>query len=300
MVIKMFKRSVCLGILFLFALVIFIGAAGEAGAKNFFEKVGDAFNNDKKDDKKDGNSASGSNSHDSNMQYVKGLYKELLGRNIDPSGTKTWVGGLDNGKLNRAEVRKLIMQSDEYKKRQSRSKEKTENSGPQDSSISKLKDTLGGTSSKDHVENSVQKEFKFSPMAAGVIEFETAGITHQDVPACSCGWEYIFFSMFGENFGRVLLLHAGGKGRATRYFVQWGKNKEDGSVHRCERATDNLPDWHKWTVKWGGGKIMFYLDGKNIGEEKFEGRPNSCIIGGAKPSCRSFRGKWRNYVIKAN
>jgi len=26
-------------------------------------------------------------------------------------------------------------------------------------------------------------------------------------------------------------------------------------------ASDNLPDWHTWTVKWGKGKIRFYLGG---------------------------------------
>jgi hypothetical protein len=233
------------------------------------------------------NQSRNSGAHDSNMQFLKALYNELLRRDPDRSGIATYVGGLDSGKFTRDQIRKFVLESDEYKRLNNHDK-------PDKPGKPGKPDKPGIPGDPGHGNNR-QQEFRLAPSSSGIIEFETSGITHQNSPACSCGWEYIFFSMFGENFRRVLLLHAGGNGRATRYFVEW----PDDGVLRCERASDNLPGWHKWTVKWGGGKIEFFLDGKKIGEEKFAGRPTSCIIGGAKPSCRSFKGSWRNYSYKS-
>lgn len=54
--------------------------------------------------------------HNDNLAYVKGLYKELLGRDLDIDGEATWVGGLDLRAYTREEVRQNVLNSPEYQK----------------------------------------------------------------------------------------------------------------------------------------------------------------------------------------
>ncbi len=139
------------------------------------------------------------------------------------------------------------------------------------------------------------KTFKFQASERGEVSLETAGIKHQNGPNKDGGWEYIFLSLFGKGFNRVLLFHAGGGGRKTRYYIEH-RSKSD-AVHRLEVATDNLPGWHRWTVKWENRQIKFFLDGRQIGHtEVFKGVPTRAIAGGYTDSRRDFRGRWRNFA----
>jgi len=138
-------------------------------------------------------------------------------------------------------------------------------------------------------------------LAEGEVEFQTYGIRHMDERKylnplrpllwrknADGGWEYIFLSLFGEGFDRVILFHAGGPGRAVRWKV--GTNPM-----QMEVASDNLPDWHTWKVKWGGGKMRLYLDGQQIGRaEEFTGKVSRVIYGGYIDNRRNFKGKWRH------
>ena len=50
-----------------------------------------------------------------NVDYVTGLYRELLGREPDAGGLAHWTGGLDSGTMSKDQVRAGIVESQEYK-----------------------------------------------------------------------------------------------------------------------------------------------------------------------------------------
>jgi len=50
-----------------------------------------------------------------NVDYVTGLYRELLDREPDAGGLTHWTGGLDNGTMSRDQVKAGIVGSQEYK-----------------------------------------------------------------------------------------------------------------------------------------------------------------------------------------
>jgi len=52
--------------------------------------------------------------HEENLAYVKSLYRELLGRDLDIDGEATWVGGMDVGKFTRVDIRNNVLNSPEY------------------------------------------------------------------------------------------------------------------------------------------------------------------------------------------
>lgn len=58
----------------------------------------------------------------SNEDYVKELYRTLLGREADPDGLAGYVGELDKGALSRIGVRLDILKSAEYRKRAAQAK----------------------------------------------------------------------------------------------------------------------------------------------------------------------------------
>ena len=128
----------------------------------------------------------------------------------------------------------------------------------------------------------------FAPSPAGWVEIETRGISHQDGRNDDGGWEYIFLTLHGSGFDRVILFHAGGSGRKVRF-------KVGTAPMQTGLCTDNLPDAHTWRVTWGGGEMMLLLDGLQIGRtEAFSGTPDRVIFGGYDDSRRDFRGSWRN------
>lgn len=147
--------------------------------------------------------------------------------------------------------------------------------------------------SEPSVTQSKSQEISIPPHRAGFVSMETSGILHQDNPSPNGDWEYIFLTLRGDGFHRILLLQAGGKGRAIRYVVEGGGTK----TMRMEIASDNLPDWHTWKVQWNGSELKIFLDGNQIGRtEKFNGVPKTVWAGGY-PCCggkRNFLGKWRN------
>ncbi|MBT3784222.1 DUF4214 domain-containing protein [bacterium] len=153
--------------------------------------------------------------------------------------------------------------------------------------------TSGEYGSDPSVTQSKSKDSALPGHSAGWVSMETSGIRHRSDPSPNGDWEYIFLTLRGEGFHRILLLHAGGNGRAIRYVVEGGGTK----AMRMEIASDNLPDWHTWKVQWTGSEVKIFLDGNQIGRtEKFSGKPNRVWAGGY-PCCggkRNFLGKWRN------
>lgn len=243
----------------------------------------DKKNEPRKDPKKDDENKRDNRSTE---EYVRSLYREILQREPDPGGFKHWIDQINSGKVSREKARKLFNESDEYRQRfghKNDHDDKKDNDGKKEE---KHDDGEGF---------SEPKRFDFGPRESGIIEFETCGINHQDKPCKNGDWEYIFATMRGENMKRFLLLHAGGGGRAIRYVLQGGGT----DTMRMEVASDNLPTWHRWTIKWGGGTMQVFLDGKQIGPtEKFNGRPSTILVGGNENGRRNFLGKWRNFSIK--
>lgn len=253
-------------------------------------------------------------SAEENRVWVTELYRRVLQRKPDAGGLANWCKALDDGTRSRKQVEEEFYASEEYRKRFGGKKPTVSTGSKPDSSGGRtdggsdskpgdkgtLDDLLGGKPTAAGGENAAgenqSRTFSFWPKESGVIEFETSGIQHQDKPCINGDWEYIFFTMNGEGMNRLLLLHAGGNGRKIRYVLQGGGT----DTMRMEIASDNLPDWHKWTVKWGSGQLQVFLDGKQIGRtEKFAGaKPTSCIVGGNQNSRRNFLGKWRNFSVK--
>ena len=240
----------------------------------------------RKDPKKDDGNNRDNGDNRSTEEYVRSLYREILQRKPDQGGLKHWIEQINSGKVTREKARKLFYESDEYCRRFGHKKGHDEN-----------KDNDGKKEEKQDVGEgfSEPKRFDFGPRESGIIEFETCGINHQDKPCINGDWEYIFATMRGENMKRFLLLPAGGGGRAIRNVLQGGGT----DTMRMEVASDNLPTWHRWTIKWGGGTMQVFLDGKQIGPtEKFNGRPSTILVGGNENGRRNFLGKWRNFSIK--
>jgi len=52
-----------------------------------------------------------------NLEFVRGLYKKLLDRDIDPQGVSLWVNGLNNNEFSKQAVTKAIIGSNEYKQK---------------------------------------------------------------------------------------------------------------------------------------------------------------------------------------
>lgn len=229
----------------------------------------------------------------SNEEFVRGLYRTILQREPDARGMKGWVDALNQGTMSREQVVGGFTNSIERRNQMG-----TATGAEGDSPRTSLDDLLGGgdpvvTGGDATGGENKSKRFDFGPRPTGGLEFETAGIVHQDKPTINGDGEYIFLTLRGEGFRRLLLIHASGNGRAVRY----GLNCKEIDTLRMEVASDHLPDWHKWAVKWGGGKISVYLDGRQLGEERFSGIPSYCIVGGNENAKRNFLGTWRNFKV---
>ncbi|MFC1744953.1 DUF4214 domain-containing protein [Candidatus Riflebacteria bacterium] len=239
---------------------------------------------------------------------LKALYNELLGRDPDPSGIGTYLGAIKDGRMSWDEIRKSILASPEYRSRKKKSGSDGGHStlaevfsgvpGLDDSSSNS--GSSGASNSGSEVEHNEKAKgsagtFSLNGSTSGWLSFETRGIMHQDKKCANGDWEYIFLTMRGDGFRRILLLHAGGRGRAIR-----AVNQPHGSM-QMEIASDNLPDWHEWRVEWLPGQIKYFLDGRQIGRtEKFNGKPTRCIVGGNENSRRNFLGEWRNFRTGSN
>lgn len=138
-----------------------------------------------------------------------------------------------------------------------------------------------------------QRTFSLNGSSSGSVTFETRGITSQSGRNDNGGWEYIFLTLRGNGFDRVILYQVGGGRDAIRYLIGGPEPFTQNNATR-----DNLPGVHRWSVSWSGGTITIRLDGRTLGSHPFSGRPTKAIIGGYDSRGRDFRGEWRNASIQ--
>lgn len=232
----------------------------------------------------------------SDEEVVKTHYRELLNREPSPAVVQGYVEDIKSGKLNRESVRVAIMLSGEYRQMLM--------DLPADpgidsmvAEIEKSEDAISATT--DGAGETEAKAVAVQGKAAGKVSFETFGITHQQ-SAAGRPQEFVFFSMRGGDFKRILIFHCAGQKpdkspKAVRLCVQCPEF--DNTI--CEAASDNLPQWHKWAVEWGGGSVRFFLDGNQIGKAPFSGHPTKITVGGDELRPESnFLGQWRNLKVE--
>ena len=233
----------------------------------------------------------------SNEEFVVAAFNQILGKEPSEKELTKWSGKLDLGTVSREDLVGRLKGSDQWKKRSDPNFSAGGSEGGGGEGGGEAASGDGVVSRNNPNQTSVDRHYTFAARESGSVTIETSGINHRSVPSINGDWEYIFLTLKGEGFGRILLLHAGGNGRAIRYVVEGGGT----DTMRMEIASDNLPGWHTWKVTWGGGQLKFFLDGRQIGRtETFTGKPNQAWAGGY-PCCggkRNFLGKWRNFSAK--
>lgn len=134
-------------------------------------------------------------------------------------------------------------------------------------------------------------------MPSGKVLMDTRGMVHQREKNHGGMWEYMFLTLRGSGFDRVMLLQAGGGGRAIRGICE--PPQAGHPAMQMEIAKDDLPGVHTWGIQWGGGELAFSLDGKRIGKAiPFSGSVNQIVAGGYDGSGkRDFRGEWSNLRV---
>ena len=127
------------------------------------------------------------------------------------------------------------------------------------------------------------------PSGATRLSFRTRGMQSQPGRNGDGGWEYIFLTLRGNGFDRVLLYQVGGGRKQIRARI-------DGPDYWVENnlRSDNLPGEHAWLLDWAGGRLRVYLDGKQIVDRPFRGQPTRAIVGGYDSAGRDWRGQHRD------
>lgn len=124
--------------------------------------------------------------------------------------------------------------------------------------------------------------------STGEVVFETRNMRSQSNRNKDGGWEYIFLTLRGSGFDRILLYQVGGGRNAVRYRVDGPQRAVNNSA-----TSDNRPGVHRWRVAWDGSSVVFELDGRSLGRHAFSQEPTRVTIGGYDGPNRDFRGEWR-------
>lgn len=127
-------------------------------------------------------------------------------------------------------------------------------------------------------------------MARGSLVFETRGIRHGRPRNDNGGWEYFLFLARGSGFDRLALFNVGGGGGARADLRMMATPHSSGNVV----SNHGLEGAHEWRVRWGDGRVLFYLDGELVREGAFRGTVEQMTVGGYDAPGRHFKGEWRN------
>lgn len=214
----------------------------------------------------------------SNVDFVRGLYLTLLDREPDPSGIATYVGGLDYGKLNRAQVFEAISTSPEFKEKQRR--KQTEGGGlpPRGGNIISdprrpgLDDVLGGDGGE-----APRGQMKVIDMGKitenGWFEAKmdswTAPAQGADKSHPLAGWEKVGYGHHKQK-GSFWNWRIGKGYQAFKVLAapQGIEGRQEARVGDPGAVNDGRP--HVYRVEWSGGNVKFLFDGQVLKTFKFK------------------------------